>query len=525
MALRGAARKRVHARGMGGPLRLNRKHMSKLLLVMALCLSSAPAELQCPAGYEIRVSEVCCESFSTTGIIGSWSAESDCQSNSWCSWSTSATWGDGSKSGTCSGGCSSSGGMESCAACDPGKYRGAMSLTKSCSDWRNLNDPACEVSFSSLPPQSDLSALTVTVEVARREPSAVPASDSAASYLVSAVKVGGQTVAGWEETEVASGRCDVMNQIVNAAAAPVGAVSAGGEMVVRIETSGTFDSSSGCIGRYNNYNAAIHTKLYARVTVYAETQVCIGCWGGTYSADTAASTCMDCPAGTYSSTDSTQCVACPTQLNALISNDAFTTCYTFLNPFGDCNFYLDFYGFLDRTGSCPGEWDTLYLANKGIKGFRDGVFDNLDACGSLYLDGNEITSLPDGLFNGAPYLQSLKLSNNKLVTLPETIFYDFERPSCLECASSQCQHCGKVLIRWLYLDNNELVHLPRELFTPLIGHDTYPCGNCGLFQLHLQGNDALTCIPSGTIYTRSNGFISVIGGGTYYGPTDTCEAS
>jgi Leucine-rich repeat (LRR) protein len=438
-------------------------------------LSSAPAEPHCPAGYEIRVS----------------------------------------------------GGMESCVACDPGKYRGAMSVTKSCSTTTS-NNPACEVSFSSLPPQSDLSALTVTVEVARQEPSAVPSSSWSGSYLVSAVKVGGQTVAGWEEKAVASGRCDVMNQIVDAAAAPVGAVSAGGEMVVRIETSGWL--ASGC-GIPNNYYGTQYTKLYARVTVYAETQVCIGCWGGKYSADKNASTCMDCPAGTYSSTDSTQCVACPTQLNALISNDAFTTCYTFLNPFGDCNFYLDFYGFLDRTGSCPGVGHNcmyggdppLRLGNKGIKGFRDGVFDNLDACECLYLDGNEITSLPDGLFNGAPYLLYLKLSNNKLVTLPETIFYDFERPTCLGGAAGQ--NCQKKLIRWLYLDNNELVHLPRELFTPLIGHDTYPCGNCGLFQLHLQGNDALTCIPPGTIYTRSNGFISVIGGSTYYGPTDTCEAS
>ena len=43
MALRGAARRSGNARGMGGARRLDRKHMSKLLLVLALCLGSALA--------------------------------------------------------------------------------------------------------------------------------------------------------------------------------------------------------------------------------------------------------------------------------------------------------------------------------------------------------------------------------------------------------------------------------------------------------------------------------------------------
>ena len=43
MALRGAKRKRGHARGMGSPPRSGKKHMIKLLLLSALFLSSAHA--------------------------------------------------------------------------------------------------------------------------------------------------------------------------------------------------------------------------------------------------------------------------------------------------------------------------------------------------------------------------------------------------------------------------------------------------------------------------------------------------
>ena len=43
MALRGAATRSGNARGMGGARRLNRKHMSKLLLLLAPCLGSALA--------------------------------------------------------------------------------------------------------------------------------------------------------------------------------------------------------------------------------------------------------------------------------------------------------------------------------------------------------------------------------------------------------------------------------------------------------------------------------------------------
>jgi len=44
VALWGAARKGGHARGMSGPLSFSRKNMIKLLLLFALCLSSALAQ-------------------------------------------------------------------------------------------------------------------------------------------------------------------------------------------------------------------------------------------------------------------------------------------------------------------------------------------------------------------------------------------------------------------------------------------------------------------------------------------------
>ena len=48
--------------------------------------------------------------------------------------------------------------------------------------------------------------------------------------------------------------------------------------------------------------------------------------------------------------------------------------------YGGCTFSKDGSGILDKTGSCASETGDLRLDNKGIKGLRDGVFDNMGGC-------------------------------------------------------------------------------------------------------------------------------------------------
>ena len=48
--------------------------------------------------------------------------------------------------------------------------------------------------------------------------------------------------------------------------------------------------------------------------------------------------------------------------------------------YGGCTFSKDGSGILDKTGSCASETGDLYLDKKGIKGLRDGVFDNMGGC-------------------------------------------------------------------------------------------------------------------------------------------------
>ena len=65
---------------------------------------------------------------------------------------------------------------------------------------------------------------------------------------------------------------------------------------------------------------------------------------------------------------------CHGQLDILSDDDAMPC------SFGGCEFFTDAIGILDRTGSCPTETGKLFLNWKGIKGLKEGVFNNMGAC-------------------------------------------------------------------------------------------------------------------------------------------------
>jgi hypothetical protein len=193
--------------------------------------------------------------------------------------------------------------------------------------------------------------------------------------------------------------------------------------------------------------------------------------------------------------------------------------------FGGCEFSKDASGMLDRTGSCPSGGGWLYLNKMGIKGLREGVFDNMGALEGLNLDTNELTTLPATVFNGLTNLRRLILYNDylpgqetlrydkmKINDLPETVFHRLTKLEHLAIGGNQLTSVpekvfnGLTNLRDLDLSSNKLTTLPKTVFDGITSLMTH---------LHLYNNPDMSCVP----LTQER--IAAI---RYYGgPSVTCQ--
>jgi len=131
--------------------------------------------------------------------------------------------------------------QQSGCAATPGTYESATS-TIVCASFTS-SPPTCEVVFSSLPAFTGLSSFFITIEIANSD-------FGSSNEYVSAVLVGGQTLGtDFLKDDGADNQCDKMSRILDLTAVPIGAVSSGGDLTVRIEASLGVNANE-CDGSY-----------------------------------------------------------------------------------------------------------------------------------------------------------------------------------------------------------------------------------------------------------------------------------
>ena len=220
----------------------------------------------------------------------------------------------------CSAGSNSPQGATSCRSttCGPGLFYGTRQSSLLCTS-QALSGPTCEVTFVVLAASA---SPRITIKIAH--------SDFAASYeYVSKVTVGGQALGGhyldYDDNNLAF-NCAVMTKIVDAVTVPAGAVSAAGELVVRIETSSSV--GVGC-----SYSSGHHSAtLVANVSITFEPE-CVPCALGQYKAATGSGVCTDCGTGSYSrELGATACGSCGEAGGATLPGQMACSCKAGFSP-------------------------------------------------------------------------------------------------------------------------------------------------------------------------------------------------